>query len=669
MLPDPSVPAAVDVVVVGAGPAGAAAAFHLASAGRDVLLLDGRQFPRDKACGDLLTAPAVASLDRMGVLARLDGGRPAPGLRVAAGGRSRIVHGGPGLVVRRAELDLQLRFRAVEAGSRSMQGKVVEVAGGNGSPAGVTAWIDGRPLEIRAHVVVLAAGARSPLVGAAEGACLGIGARCYFAGVAGLGDLPALHLDAAGRSAEWLGHGWVVPVAGGLANVGVATFETLSPASAVAALRGFVAQLAERDTRFATARPCGAVSWGFLRYDFGPDRVAAGGVVRVGDAAGLISPLTGEGIGAALDSGRIAAETIDAFLAGRVPDLAGYGPRLAETYAAHLEAGRYLRRHVRLGYRVVQGSFASETPVARLARRAALAPAGAPPISLGEVLDDAGPCLTDVRDLLMPDALAVADLLASATRRQWPFVARMATMAVDGATLPLRPALLLLVSAYLGAPRPDIVEAAAALELASMAALCHLSVEDAGASVAGRREWGTIVSVTAGDYLLAEAVRMVAKMDQHVADAIAGVVADVCLATLTALAQTPGATPATTQLDLAAATSARIFAAACRTGARLAGLEPAVTGVVSEYGRYLGTAWHLAEVAASPHSRRASLATAGLIAAGMVPPGAPDRVLWHQALVAARSARDSLATVPPGPPRRALVRLAGFATRRVVPVS
>ena len=126
MTPLDTLPTSTDVLVVGAGPGGAAAAYHLARHGVDVTLVDRATFPRDKVCGDGLTPRGVAAIDRMGI-AR-DGGSfaPAYGLRTYGTEGTIIELPWPtlrswpnlGLVSRRYEFDHMLLKRA-ESGERA----------------------------------------------------------------------------------------------------------------------------------------------------------------------------------------------------------------------------------------------------------------------------------------------------------------------------------------------------------------------------------------------------------------------------------------------------------------------------------------------------------------------------------------------------------------------
>ena len=119
-----------DVIVVGAGPSGSTAAYYLAQAGLDVLLIEKSRFPRDKVCGDGLTPRAVKSLVAMGVdVSEEAGWLRNKGLRVIGGGMRLELdwpelssYPGYGLVRTRASLDEQLARRAQAAGRQAARG-------------------------------------------------------------------------------------------------------------------------------------------------------------------------------------------------------------------------------------------------------------------------------------------------------------------------------------------------------------------------------------------------------------------------------------------------------------------------------------------------------------------------------------------------------------------
>src|SRR5690625_3839194 len=122
-----------DVIVVGAGPGGSAAAHYLANYGLDVLVLERATFPRDKVCGDGLTPRTVSEIVRMGIPVRQeDGWQRNKGLRVYGGGRKYYFewpeierYPNYGAASARNKLDQTLAFKAQESGARLKQGKMV----------------------------------------------------------------------------------------------------------------------------------------------------------------------------------------------------------------------------------------------------------------------------------------------------------------------------------------------------------------------------------------------------------------------------------------------------------------------------------------------------------------------------------------------------------------
>ena len=152
-----------DVIVIGAGPAGASAAAQLAAAGRSVLLIERKAFPRYKVCGGCLNSHAVALLARRGIDAELRaaGARPLTALHLHSGGRRAVLALPPGLAITRATLDAVLVRAAIAAGcaflpetTAGVEGEVTADAG-----RGVTLEQSGRTrVSARARVIVVAAG-------------------------------------------------------------------------------------------------------------------------------------------------------------------------------------------------------------------------------------------------------------------------------------------------------------------------------------------------------------------------------------------------------------------------------------------------------------------------------------------------------------------------------
>ena len=309
-----------DAIVVGAGPAGSTTAYRLARAGARVCLLDRARFPRDKPCGGGLTLRAVRQLpfsvetvveERVATLEL--------GLRY---GKRWSGHAAEPLVLmtQRRRLDEFLAHRAAEAGAELRDDAKVTAV----DPAGAVT-VAGERLE--ADVVVGADGAN----GIASRA-LGLVAPAY--GVALEGNVAYSHVSRerfGGRAVVELGvvpggYAWVFPK-GDHVNVGVGGWESEGP-KLRARLKELCAAFEIDESEVHQLRGHRLPMRGATRRPVG-DRL-----LLVGDAAGIVDPLSGDGMYEAFVSGRLAAEATLELLAGRETDLGGYATAFAETFAA-----------------------------------------------------------------------------------------------------------------------------------------------------------------------------------------------------------------------------------------------------------------------------------------------------------------------------------------------
>ena len=353
-----------DVIVVGAGPGGSAAAYHMARHGLRVLLLEKTEFPREKVCGDGLTPRAVRQLVRMGVdTSEKAGWLQNKGLRVIGSGMrlelpwpDLTTYPGYGLVRTRMDFDQRLAQRAQQAGARLVEG--VNVTGPvlddrTGRIIGVTARPDGGQQQVyRARLVIAADGNSSRLsvsmgLRKRDDRPIGVAVRAYYTSPRTDDDYLESWLDLWDQDRLLPGYGWIFGMGDGTSNIGLGLLNT----STAFGHTDYHALL----HRWLAGMPA---EWGFTEENrVGPVRGAAlpmafnrtphytNGLLLVGDAAGMVNPFNGEGIAYAMESGEIAALLViqalawpDAAGAERV--LHGYPRVLADAYGGYYALGR-----------------------------------------------------------------------------------------------------------------------------------------------------------------------------------------------------------------------------------------------------------------------------------------------------------------------------------------
>lgn len=313
----------IDVIVVGAGPAGTSLAWRLASAGVRVLLVDARAFPRSKPCGDAVSPGATPLLREIGVWDELRSG-PAAGVQIE-GWRIRSPDGGwfegrfstgieasppAGLAIDRAALDASLLRRALGAGARLRERtRVIALVRRGERVIGVRVrGPDGRQRAWTARVVVGADGLRSRVargLGPVRGgrrARLGIVAR--LAEPARTDRWGELRLSREGV----LGH---APTSRESCNVTLVVprdraRELAGDRDAFVRRRLAAYGLEDRLRTARWARPIEVTG----PFEATPRRRTAPGALLVGDAAGYFDPFTGQGVYRALSGARLAADTI-----------------------------------------------------------------------------------------------------------------------------------------------------------------------------------------------------------------------------------------------------------------------------------------------------------------------------------------------------------------------
>ncbi len=340
-------PARTDVLVVGAGPAGSAAAAWAARSGLDVVLVDAAVFPRDKTCGDGLTPRAIGELSRLGLEDWLRGHVVSQGLRAHGFGQTLLLPwpGGTlpdwGSAVARTELDDHLRTTAVDSGATAVDGaRAVDVRREGGRVAGVVFKDAEGTFEIACSRLVVADGVRSPL-GKLLGrewhrdTVYGVAGRAYIDSAMADDPWISSHLELRGADGKILsGYGWIFPLgnAGGSqgtgeVNIGVGTLATAKrPANiAIKPLMSFYTE--ERREEFKLSGDLRAPTSALLPMGGAVSNVAGPNWALIGDAAGCVNPLNGEGIDYGLETGRLIAEMLVETPPGR-DDLATAWPAL-----------------------------------------------------------------------------------------------------------------------------------------------------------------------------------------------------------------------------------------------------------------------------------------------------------------------------------------------------
>jgi geranylgeranyl reductase family protein len=316
-------PTRTDVLVVGAGPAGSSAAAWSARAGMDVVVADAASFPRDKTCGDGLTPRAVAELDRLG-LARWARSRAYnQGLRAHGFGQTLYLRwpGGTlpdwGSAVPRTILDNAIRDAAIQSGATALDSlRAVDVRWQDGKVSGVVFRRGKEFHEIGCERLVVADGVRSQL-GRVLGrtwhrdTAYGVAARSYMSSTMSDDPWISSHLELRGTQGEILsGYGWIFPLGGGEVNVGVGTLATAKRPADVALrpLMQFYAD--ERRDEFGLSGPLRMPTSAMLPMGGAVSGVAGPNWALVGDSAGCVNPLNGEGIDYGLEGGRFVADLL-----------------------------------------------------------------------------------------------------------------------------------------------------------------------------------------------------------------------------------------------------------------------------------------------------------------------------------------------------------------------
>jgi geranylgeranyl reductase family protein len=314
-----------DVLIVGAGPAGAAAAYYIAQKGRSVILLDTQRFPREKVCGDFVSPGSIRELKKMGAayansffeknilnytVIYLNG-------KELIAGKFPVISDMPqyGQVIPRPLLDSALVEAARNAGANVLEGLRVTNFQVEGEGVTVTATDKESTRTLRTRLLIGADGNNSTIARILKGAewpadNRAVVVRGYFENIRGSPNTASLYY----ADASFPGYSWIFPVDKTQANVGVGTVLGSWPPTEQPQdlLQKLINNDAGMKSRLEGAVLKEVISIAQLNLYDSKLPIVGNRVLLVGEAAGLINPFNGEGIQFALRSGRWAAEVVNA---------------------------------------------------------------------------------------------------------------------------------------------------------------------------------------------------------------------------------------------------------------------------------------------------------------------------------------------------------------------
>lgn len=356
-----------DVIVAGAGPSGSAAAWQAAQMGARVIILDKAEFPRDKPCGDGLTARAVSYLQKMGLAHQVSTFHRVNRVTVFSPSQWELSFprrpGMPdhGYTVSRTELDTLLLKHAETAGAVVRQS--CEVTGPELDAHGRVIGVVCRGGEkIFGDAVIAADGAYSPIKRALKidseyNGYSAIAIRAEMTANRADSDSLDIYLKLAFQGDQLPGYGWVFPMGGGRFNIGlgyVNSYKKWQSINATQFLGEFmrtlppqwqlpaIEELKKNKSVRAWRLPMGFTAWPPWRP----------GVLFTGDSLGAGKPASGAGISKALESGLAAGECAVAALNNSGPDdFTNYAQRIHDAWGTEYRRGRYF--HKLLGYPAV----------------------------------------------------------------------------------------------------------------------------------------------------------------------------------------------------------------------------------------------------------------------------------------------------------------------------
>jgi geranylgeranyl reductase family protein len=355
-----------DVVIVGAGPAGASCGYWLADAGWDVVVVEKKEFPREKTCGDGLTPRAVRQLADMGLEEALSDSHRYSGLRAFGFGHSMEMTWPEhpnfpdyGYTITRHDLDGLVAARAAEVGANLWQGtEVTALVGDETAAPGALPVLSGVSVKeksssstrtVKARYVVVADGSNSR-VGRMLGTTrqrqlpLGMALRGYYRSDRHDDPFIESHLDIRDPEGNVVpGYGWIFPMGDGRVNVGVGLLSTEQRWKGINTthLMDTFVDYAPASWGLSPDTSLGPPTGGKLPMGLSVGPRAGGNVLIAGDAAGVINPFNGEGISYGYETGRLAAAALGhALTGGGEQALLEYDRSLTAAYGPYYKVAR-----------------------------------------------------------------------------------------------------------------------------------------------------------------------------------------------------------------------------------------------------------------------------------------------------------------------------------------
>ena len=349
-----------DVLVIGAGPAGASASYWLAKSGFNVVTVERKKFPREKTCGDGLTPRSVYQLEAMGMSQFLKTTHKYEGLRTVAFGKEMELSWPShpelpevGYVVTRYRLDEAVAMNAADAGAKLLtyhEALNVKLNGDNHvQEVDVLDKGTGEQIVVEPKYLIVADGSNSRIgrmLGASRDRDLpmGLALRGYFSSPMASDRYIESHLDIRSETGEILpGYGWIFPLGDGRVNAGIGLLSTLGKWKEVNTTKLMEAFVKGAPKRWGLSidDPIYKGTGGKLPMGLSISPRSGGNYLMAGDATGSINPMNGEGIAYGYETGRIAASIItDCISLGDPTIISRYNQLLEETYGEYYKFAR-----------------------------------------------------------------------------------------------------------------------------------------------------------------------------------------------------------------------------------------------------------------------------------------------------------------------------------------